>query len=53
VINSVSFVINSGRMTCLSEYRKKKKIPDRFTNTLTYRRFNVHAYEFDCTNNSR
>ena len=32
-------------MTCLSEYKKKtKKLADRFTDTLTYRRFNVHEY---------
>ena len=32
-------------MTCLSEYKKKKKkIADHFTKTLTYRRFNVHEY---------
>ena len=54
MINSISFVINSGHMTCLSEYKKKhKKLADRFTDTLTYRRFTVHEYEFDCTNNSR
>jgi hypothetical protein len=54
MINSISFVINSGHVTCLSEYNKKlKKIADRFTNTITCRRFNVHEYEFDCTNNSR
>jgi hypothetical protein len=41
-------------MTCLSEYKKKhKKLADRFTDTLTYRRFNVHEYEFDGTNNYR
>ena len=47
MINSISFVINSGHMTCLSEYKKKKKKKkkkDHFTNTLTYRRFNVHEY---------
>ena len=42
-------------MTCLSEYKKKntKKLADRCTDTLTYRLFNVHEYDFDCTNNSR
>jgi hypothetical protein len=33
--------------------KTKKKLVDRFTDTITYRRFNVHKYEFDCTNNSR
>ena len=49
MINSISF--DSGHMTCLSEY--KKNLADRFTDTLTYRRFNVHEYDFDCTNNYR
>ena len=33
--------------------KNTKKLADRFTDTLTYRRFNVHEYDFDCTNNSR
>ena len=41
-------------MTCLSECKKtQQKTADRSTDTLTYRRFNVHEYVFDCTNNSR
>ena len=41
-------------MTCFCEYKQNpKQLADRFTDTLTYRRFNVHEYEFDCTNNSR
>ena len=41
-------------MTCLREYKQNlKQLADRFTDALTYRRFNVYEYEFDCTNNSR
>jgi hypothetical protein len=32
---------------CVREYKQNpKQLADRFTDTLTYRRFNVHEYEY-------